>query len=71
MTSLIFELTMRRLPIDLADDGGVAQHDAAVLDGLDLGGRDVDHDIAAAEVAGQSAQPHEIGLQLAEPHLRP
>ena len=60
----------RRLAVDLADDRGVAQHDAVVLDRLDLGGRDVDHHVAVAEEAGHRAQPHEVGLELAEPHLR-
>jgi hypothetical protein len=33
----------RRLAIDLADDRGVAQHDAVILDRLDLRRRNVDH----------------------------
>ena len=48
----------------------MTQHDAIVLDGLDLCGRDVDHHVAVAEEAGHRAQPDQIGLELAEPDLR-
>jgi len=46
----------RRLAIDLAYDCGVAQHDAIVLDRLDLCRRNVDQHITAAQRAGLFAQ---------------
>ena len=45
MISLILELTIGVCAVDLADDRRVAQHDAVVLDRLDLGGRNVDHHV--------------------------
>jgi hypothetical protein len=61
-----FRLQQRRLAIDLADAGGVAGRDGAVLDGFHHSGRDVGNDIAVAEIARPGAQPDNIGLQLAD-----
>ena len=47
-SSWIDDLQDRRLPIDLADDAGMARNDAVVLDRLDLGGGNVDDDVFLA-----------------------
>ena len=54
----------RRLAVDLADAGDVMGIDDPVLDRLDVGGRNVDHHEALAEIAGEGAQANDIGLQL-------
>ena len=43
--------------------------DDAVLDRLDRRGGNVDHHEALAEIAGERAQPHDIGLQLLQARL--
>ena len=71
MISLIFELRIGVWRSILPTMAVWREHDAVVLDRLDLGGRHVDHDIALAEEAGHGAQAHQIGLELAEAHRRP
>ncbi|MCY1238535.1 hypothetical protein D9M72_512770 [compost metagenome] len=44
----------------------MAQRHAAVLDRFDIGGRNVDHHVAAAKIAGHRLQANEVGLELAE-----
>ena len=61
----------RRLAVDLADDRRMAQHDAIVLDRLDLGRRNVDH--ARSDRRGRrtlTRRRTEVGLKLAEADLR-
>ncbi len=56
----------RGLAIDAADAGAVMGRDDAVLHGLDRFGRDVGHDVALAEIAGEGAQAHEVDLELVQ-----
>ena len=43
-------------------------HDT-VLDRLDRLGRDVGHHEPIAEIAGEGLEPHEVDLELVEPHV--
>ena len=57
-------------PVDLADHGGVALHDAAALDGFHLGRRDVDEDVAAGRRGCQALQAFQVRFELREAHGR-
>ena len=71
LISTILDREHRRLAVALADAGGVAGVDHAALDRLDEGGRDVDDDVAVAEIARHGAQAAHIDLELADAHARP
>ena len=61
---------LRRLPLELADDGGMALRDLAVLYRLDLRRGNVDHDVAAGGRGRQGLQPLQIRLKLAQADAR-
>ena len=56
-----------RRPVRLADHRDVARHHGAVLDRLELRGRDVADDETGGLLGVERAQPRQIGFQLAQP----
>ena len=62
-------IELGRRPVRLADHRDVARHHDAVLDRLELRGRDVAHDEAVRLLGVERAQAREVDLELAEPLL--
>ena len=59
-----------RLPLELADHGGMALGHLPVLDRFNLRGRNVDRDVAPRGRRRQGLQPLQIGLELSQPNAR-